>query len=363
MTSVILSVAIGVIFVFMLFSLFLSASLEAISATLKLRGRALRVALARLIDDPDTPVQRGGFGLIDRAVALWAGRTTAAPAAAAAPAVLLADAVDVDAPERHEATLADGDHRPLDPVRFFDVFCHPLVAGASGKSSPSYVPDGHFTSALLHTLLRDKPEASIAAVTERVALLPPGPVRTALEGALLDARGDWNALRAGIDRWYANAMNRLSGEYKRFSQLLTFLLGLGLAASFNIDAIALAQQLYADPALRGQLTAQAEQYMAAQKEAPVATASAPVSGVDAEARYRQSVDQWVKARDLLTRTVPGASAAADMPTLERVRQGWLGWMVTALAGMLGAPFWFDLLQKLTNLRGTGPKPGSATDGK
>ena len=28
------------------------------------------------------------------------------------------------------------------------------------------------------------------------------------------------------------------------------------------------------------------------------------------------------------------------------------------AGMLGAPFWFALLQKLTNLRGTGPKPAS-----
>ncbi|KQW43338.1 MULTISPECIES: hypothetical protein [unclassified Roseateles] len=362
MTSVILSVAIGVIFVFMLFSLFLSASLEAISATLKLRGRALRVALARLIDDPDTPVQRGGFGLIDRAVALWAGRAAATPAPAA-PAVLVADAVDLEAPERHEATLADGDHRPLEPVRFFDVFCHPLVAGASGKSSPSYVPDGHFTSALLHTLLRDKPEASIAAVTERVALLPPGPVRTALEGALLDARGDWNALRAGIDRWYANAMNRLSGEYKRFSQLLTFLLGLALAASFNIDAVALAQQLYADPVLRGQLTAQAEQYVAAQKDAAPPTAVHPASAPDAEARYRQSIDEWVKARDLLTRTVPGASATADMPTLERLRQGWLGWLVTALAGMLGAPFWFDLLQKLTNLRGTGPKPGSATDGK
>ena len=34
---------------------------------------------------------------------------------------------------------------------------------------------------------------------------------------------------------------------------------------------------------------------------------------------------------------------------------------TALAGMLGAPFWFELLQRLVNLRGSGPRPdGKAT---
>jgi hypothetical protein len=53
--------------------------------------------------------------------------------------------------------------------------------------------------------------------------------------------------------------------------------------------------------------------------------------------------------------------------------GWetfFGWIITALAITLGAPFWFDLLSKLINLRGTGtkidtedggqPKPVAAT---
>jgi hypothetical protein len=369
MTSAILSVAIGVIFVFMLFSLFLSTSLEAISASLKLRGRALRVALARLVDDPHAQVQRGGFGLVDKAVAWWRGQAGTPAAAEAQPTELVADAVDPDAPERHEATFVDGDHRPLEPIRFADVFCNPLVAGSSGKSCPSYVPDTHFTSALLQALLRDGPGASVEAVTARVALLPPGAVKTALEGALLDARGNWDALRAGIDRWYGHAMDRLSGEYKRFSQLLTFLLGLTLAATFNIDTIALARQLYTDPVMREALATQATDFVAAERAKAAsasAFASAPdaaASAADPETRYRESVDQWVKARDLLTRTVPGASADADVPTLQRIRDGWLGWVVTALAGMLGAPFWFDLLQKLTNLRGAGPKPAASTDDK
>ena len=43
-------------------------------------------------------------------------------------------------------------------------------------------------------------------------------------------------------------------------------------------------------------------------------------------------------------------------------RGW-GWpaklagiAITALAGMQGAPFWFDMLQKLVNLRAAGKKP-------
>ena len=34
----------------------------------------------------------------------------------------------------------------------------------------------------------------------------------------------------------------------------------------------------------------------------------------------------------------------------------LGWLFTALAASLGAPFWFDLLKKAANLRATGPNP-------
>ena len=33
-----------------------------------------------------------------------------------------------------------------------------------------------------------------------------------------------------------------------------------------------------------------------------------------------------------------------------------GWTITALAIFLGAPFWFDLLSKIVNLRGSGGKP-------
>jgi hypothetical protein len=37
----------------------------------------------------------------------------------------------------------------------------------------------------------------------------------------------------------------------------------------------------------------------------------------------------------------------------------VGWLLTASATLFGAPFWFDLLQNVTNLRGTGPSTDDA----
>ncbi len=48
--------------------------------------------------------------------------------------------------------------------------------------------------------------------------------------------------------------------------------------------------------------------------------------------------------------------AADQMDCKHWPVNVLGWIVTALAISLGAPFWFDLLGKLVQLRGTGTKP-------
>jgi hypothetical protein len=41
----------------------------------------------------------------------------------------------------------------------------------------------------------------------------------------------------------------------------------------------------------------------------------------------------------------------------------VGWLLMAVAVSLGASFWYELLSKITNRRGTGPRPdGHASDG-
>jgi hypothetical protein len=33
-----------------------------------------------------------------------------------------------------------------------------------------------------------------------------------------------------------------------------------------------------------------------------------------------------------------------------------GWLITAFAALFGAPFWFDVLQSVIRLKGSGPSP-------
>ena len=39
----------------------------------------------------------------------------------------------------------------------------------------------------------------------------------------------------------------------------------------------------------------------------------------------------------------------------------LGWVFVAGAALFGAPFWFDVLQRFVQLRGTGPSPDENAD--
>jgi hypothetical protein len=388
MMSIALGVAIGVTFVFMLFSLFLSTVLEAIASLMKLRGRALRVAIARLIGDPAHQPKRGGFGLVDKLMPANAD-------ANGTPQVLVADPVDPDFPEHHEAPTEshDGDCVAPTPLSFVTVFCHPLVGGADAKSTPSYVSAQNFSTAVLQAL-RSESGPTFADLQRRVAALPQGQLRQALQTALDEAEGNVTRFKAGIERWYDHAMARLGGWYKRFSQLATFLLGLGLAAAFNIDAVGIAKRLYVDPVMRqiieqqavdyvnnpppqlaaavaasapaavpdaGAAPAAASEAVAAADTGAAASAAAPADVKAQVADFEDKLKRTQEARELLLQTVPFVADQAARPT---TLQGWIeaaiGWVITALAGMLGAPFWFQLLQRFVNLRGAGAKPAAPT---
>ena len=52
-----------------------------------------------------------------------------------------------------------------------------------------------------------------------------------------------------------------------------------------------------------------------------------------------------------TNTMP----ADTLGWLERI----LGWTLTMIAVSLGAPFWFDILNKLVNIRNAGNKPATS----
>ena len=143
------------------------------------------------------------------------------------------------------------------------------------------------------------------------------------------ADGDLNAARTMLEHWYDDAMDRVSSWYKRSTQMILFLIGLAFAVVINVDTIAVTRYLSHDSAAR---------------EAIVARAQAAVADTAYLARsYAQA-----KA-DLDSLKLPigwEAAIVANRPWYTRI----LGWLITALAVTMGAPFWFDLLNKVTAVR-------------
>jgi len=312
-----LDVAIGLSFIFLLLSLLASAIQEFIAGIFGLRARTLERGLRNMLQGGDGSVLPGG--------------------AAPGPAGTLVDA----------------------------VYLHPLIrplykagigigARNKGRRLPSYIAPRSFALALLDTLAPNvvgtnadgTPKPSHDIVREaRAAIagasLPPEVERRIL--ALLDeARGDIDAFRHNLEAWFDDTMARVSGWYKRKTQIILLVIGVVVAIAINANTLTMGERLWKDPAVRGAVVGQA-----------TSVSDAPRSAGDLNSAAN-AVDGVVKLG------VPmGWPRDANDPrhvSFTSVRDGAyavLGWTLTIIAIALGAPFWFDTLSRLSRLRSSG----------
>ena len=249
------------------------------------------------------------------------------------------------------------------------------------RNLPSYIPAGQFAVALLDCVARGPTPTDGGGATAADATLHPGPLSVAalrqsamalasphLQRAVLAAldhcAGDLAMARINIERWFNGTMDRASGWYKRRTQALLFLLGFAVAVVMNIDALHVMQRLTADKSYRDVVVKEA---------GTVAAPGEPASAVQIE-RMRNAKHALERVgMPIGWRTWRPASAAGSqalpVPTQLCValdsspcqRAQWLGvdwlevlcgWLLTAFAVMLGAPFWFDVLNKFMVIRST-----------
>ena len=208
------------------------------------------------------------------------------------------------------------------------VYAHPLVINlAKGRRLPSYLSPETLSSVLLALLAKDA--GGTAELRHMLATISPGhPLKDVLE-ALID-EGEDAALRLHhrLAGWFDEAMDRITGWYKRRATLLIFAFAAALTVATNASTIHVAEELWRNAALRTAIAAQA----------------AAASAADAAAVRSDALEQLG--------TLPiGWQAAPDGVA------GWLetllGWLMTIAAVSLGAPFWFDLLATVARLRGAG----------
>jgi hypothetical protein len=192
---------------------------------------------------------------------------------------------------------------------------HPLLRNFP-DALPSYVPARHFSLALLEVLRDGSSLPLFAQVNSTIAKLPDGDLKTTLAAFARDAAGDIDKFRADVEHWFDAAMDRASGIYKRLSQYVLLILGAALAV-VNHAVAANPQMLM-------------KQAMHAVENLPLPLGWNHVA--------------WCQfSRGPLT-----------------VARALAGWAVTTLTVSLGAPFWFDMLQNISNLRAAGPRPEAAS---
>jgi hypothetical protein len=206
---------------------------------------------------------------------------------------------------------------------------------------PSYLPAKTFVGAVLETARAAAgAEADVAKLIEHV---PPGRVKDAFTEIYTRVDGDARRFQNAAEDWYDATMERVSGWYKRRTHVAIWCWAILIAVVLNVDSIHLARTLWTDKAVRSAVTQQAQ--LRSQ------TGSGDSDRFQTVARQVGQLDQ-VK--------VPMGWNHANSPhSFWEGISKLIGVLITAAALSLGAPFWFDLLNKVARLRAGGPPPPKA----
>lgn len=302
-----IEVAVGLVFVYFLFSLVCSKVNEYVASAFRWRARGLEEAIGRLLDDPTgeaTPISSSAFF----------GEPTV-------------------------KALVDPSHRR--PVVTWLLRRHETTAKV-----PSYLASATFAGVVSRMLGSDDAQRASA-----VAGLPEShPLKKPLTDMLARAGGDVDRFRASLERFYDNAMDRVSGWYKRRVQKFLTFYAVAVAVLFNVDTIAIATTLWTQPTVRASM-------VELSRSSDEATGSA-VPDVDPRKVAEQIRDEVGVPLGWKIDTKPW-DLDLDWGLVGRGLLRVAGLLVTVLALTLGAPFWFDVLNKISQMRSAGNKPARA----
>jgi hypothetical protein len=223
------------------------------------------------------------------------------------------------------------------------LYDHPLISGLYRQGwfdrlvrrdgKPSYIPSRTFALALFDIL--DGTGKTARQVQTAVAGIGNEQIKKTLL-PLMDGTEDLAAARANVEGWFNDAMERVSGWYKRKAQIIILLVALAVSVAFNVDTFEVTTTLWHDTAIRESIVAAAQQ-----------ASQQPLSN-----------DINVLKEQLNELPLPLGWETVPSGVVE-----WLtkiaGLLVTTLALSFGAPFWFGTLNRLVNIRNSGGSPATS----
>jgi hypothetical protein len=240
--------------------------------------------------------------------------------------------------------------------------------GPAGKVS-SYVDPQMLAQMLIGTVRNDNPAVSSGGgLVQSIQSLPQSALKDQLLALAHSTTDNVEKYVQEVSKWLDTSLTMLGESYKRWLQVISFGLGLVVAVALNLDTVQITTRLYQDKEAREAMAALAEQVAGPKVQEGMKKClektepdrkkdetCKPISGlVDAVLKRNQTLGQLPIGWKSWTELQVGLPSFSNTDWLAR----WAGWFLTALALALGAPFWFDLLSKLVNVRYGMRKPAA-----
>ncbi|MFN0201559.1 MAG: hypothetical protein ACKVTZ_08560, partial [Bacteroidia bacterium] len=162
-------------------------------------------------------------------------------------------------------------------------------------------------------------------------------------------------LEEKLQNYFNDYMDRVSGWYKRKMQLMITCISFIFCFALNIDTIQITQTLWSNEAMRTSIANVAEDYY----EQHTQDSTHTLKDSTATANFKQelkTIHNTIEEYNQLPFGWKMSEWKAMNPNTTFFWVKILGFALSCLALSLGAPFWFDVLGKMINLRVTGKKP-------
>jgi hypothetical protein len=299
--STVLELAIGVVFIYLLLAIVCTAMNEWIARLFQTRGALLKQGIQQLLESSD-----GATG------------------ASTGP----------------EAGIV---------AKFYN---HPLVKALMGDDKhPSYMPARTFAKVVMDLATPGTPGSISFEDLENGIKndLPPGSLRTSLLATIQSTDKNIDDAQRAIEGWYDDGMDRVTGWYKRKTQTWTMVMAIVLTIAVNADTVHIARRLWLEPALRAEFVEAASHPSSPQ----VSISATPMGQMLAGGNGANDVtSQAENTLGLVLGWRDAGNLRDPLTWFERI----IGWLLTIFAISLGAPFWFDVLNRFMNLRSAGKSP-------
>jgi hypothetical protein len=383
-----LEVGVGLIFTFLAVSLITGAIVETITSVVGWRANTLLNGIKALLNDSNFDAL--AHDLYDHASinprgpgAAPAGTPSTGTPSTSAAATGSTVAGGVLSCLRH-IFFTRGKPSYIDKDQFANALMDITGMSAAISGAAATTPTATATRTGLVSVL-------IAAVDTKIPALGNPQISQLLHGIIDLSLGDAGRIKQELAAWFDNGMDRLSGVYKRWTQLLSFLIALLLAFLLNVDSITIAKAVWEQPTLVENLKPPASSPAATTSSSGAAAVSpsttSPISGTATSGALKNAEDALKKLDSYLPVGWPNGffitknhTHQTDIPLKDKDGNprkdsagdllycftGWdfllafFGWLITAIATLFGAPFWFDALQQITRLKGSGPSPAEKT---